>query len=122
TKQGVCDLKPQHRRHPEVRALASLEGWKRARGYPSRRRASARLLRMTAVMLLRSRRMIVIHPIDVAAFQQVIQSATAIPAIAVGLQHQRVLAVLAGAAVIFREQVDQELALLALEADREGDF
>src|ERR1700739_3791622 len=100
-----------HRRHPEVRALSALEGWKRARGRPSRRRASARLVRMTAVILQGSRRMIVIRAVDVAALQQIIEPAAAVPAIAVSLQQHAVPAVVARAAVIFRQKVDQQRAL-----------
>src|SRR5215213_3220618 len=51
---GVSVLK---RRHPEERALlgARLEGWIATRCHPSRRRASARLLRMTFIFLLHRR-------------------------------------------------------------------
>ena len=48
--------------------------------------------------------------VDVAALQQIIQPADAVPAITVGFQYQPVLAVVTGLAVVFRQQVDQQLA------------
>ena len=45
--------------------------------------------------------------VDVAALQQIIQPADAVPAIAIGFDHQRVLAAVVGLAVVFRQQVDQ---------------
>jgi hypothetical protein len=51
--------------------------------------------------------------IDLAALQEIIESAGAIPAVSVSLDQQRVPAVLVGAAVIFGQEIDEELAGLA---------
>src|SRR5206468_1939743 len=48
--------------------------------------------------------------VDIAALQQIIQSADAVPAIAVGLQHDAVLAAFVGVAVVFCEQIYEVLA------------
>src|SRR5262245_5301626 len=63
--------------------------------------------------------------IDVAAAQEIVQSADPIPAIAVGLDHQPMLTALNRMAVVLRQKIDQELAVLGMllvEADRERDF
>ena len=70
---------------------------------------------------LRSRRMTGLAGgigIDVAALQQIVEAADAIPAIAVAFQQQRVPAALVGVAVIFGQQIDQKLAGLAGKPDR----
>src|ERR1700686_666007 len=53
--------------------------------------------------------------VDVGAFEQIVETADAIPAISVGFEQQRVLAGLIGLAVVFRQQVDQKLAGVAGE-------
>src|SRR3982074_555290 len=62
--------------------------------------------------------------IDIAPPQQIIHAADAVPAVAVGFDHHVVLAVRAGATVVLRQEVDQQVAVLrlALQADREGDL
>jgi hypothetical protein len=47
--------------------------------------------------------------VDIAAFEQIIQSAGAIPAVAVGLQQQMVPAVIAHLAVIVRQEIDEQV-------------
>ena len=59
---------------------------------------------------------------DAPALEQIVETADSVPAITIGFDHQPVLAVFAGMAVIFREQVDQQLAvfgIVAVEPDRE---
>src|SRR5262249_39566889 len=58
--------------------------------------------------------------VDVAAPKQIVQPTDAVPPIAISLDHEPVLAVLVGAAVLFAQQIDEELAFLGmffLEAD-----
>ena len=50
--------------------------------------------------------------IDVAALQQIVEAADAVPAVAVGFQQQRVPAALVGAAVVLRQQIDQQACRL----------
>src|SRR5262245_36131432 len=49
--------------------------------------------------------------VDVRSPQQIVQSADAIPAIAIALDDQPMLAVLAGTAVLLGQEVDQQRAL-----------
>ncbi len=60
--------------------------------------------------------------VDIASLQQIVQPADAIPAITVGLQHQRVPAARVGVAVVFRKQVDQELSRVTGKPGGECDF
>ena len=45
-----------------------------------------------------------LHTVDVASFEQIVQSANAVPTITVSLQHQSVLAPIIGFAVVFRQR------------------
>jgi hypothetical protein len=63
--------------------------------------------------------MIGVHTVDVAPFEQIVQSANAVPTITVGLQHQSVLAPTIGFAVIFRQQIDQVFSLVTGKSNRE---
>src|SRR6266511_4902675 len=58
-------------------------------------------------------------PSKIAALEQIVEPADPIPAIAVSLEADAMLAALAGAAVLAREQIDQELSLLAGKPGRE---
>src|SRR6266542_6717067 len=60
--------------------------------------------------------------VDIAALEQIIQAPDAIPAIAVWLQHQPVLAVVARMAVIVRQEIDEQAAALAFQPGRKGDL
>src|SRR5262249_56402413 len=63
--------------------------------------------------------------VDVAAPKQIVQPADAEPPIAIGLDHEPMLAVLVGVAVLFAQQIDEKLALLGmflLESDRKPDL
>src|SRR5882762_3102950 len=57
--------------------------------------------------------------VDVAALQQIVEASDPVPTIGIRFQHQRVLAALVGLAVVFRQQVDQQLAGVAGKPDRE---
>ena len=57
--------------------------------------------------------------IDVAAFQQIVEAADAVPAITVGFQQHLVPALFAGFAVVFRQQVDQVVTGVAGNTGRE---
>src|ERR1700687_4034971 len=59
---------------------------------------------------------------DVAAPEQIIEAADAIPSVAIGFEQQPVLAALIGVAVVFRQQVDQEFAAVSRQADRKRDL
>src|SRR5215510_277823 len=61
--------------------------------------------------------------VDLAAAEQVVQSADTIPAISVGLYDETVFAVFSGAAVLLAQQIDQQRALfLVIQPYCEGDF
>src|SRR3954453_20856337 len=60
--------------------------------------------------------------VDVAALQEIIETADAVPAIAVGLEQQFVAAALVGLAVVFREQVHKRLAGLAGNSHAKREF
>src|SRR5262249_61758741 len=62
---------------------------------------------------------------DAPARNQMVHPADADPPIAIGLDHEPMLAVLVGVAVLFAQQIDEELALLGmflLESDRKRDL
>src|SRR5665213_2656786 len=63
--------------------------------------------------------MIDVHTVNVASFEQIIQSANAVPTIAVRLQYQGVLAPIVGLAVVFRQKVDQVFSLVTGKPNRE---
>src|ERR1035437_4587178 len=63
--------------------------------------------------------MIGVHTIDVASFEQIVQSANAVPTITVSLQHQGVFAPIVGFAVVFRQKVYQVLSLVSGKSNRE---
>src|SRR5262249_18132065 len=63
--------------------------------------------------------------IDVSAPKHIVRPADTEPPIAVALNHDPMLAVLVGVAVLFPQQIDEELALLGmlfLESDRKRDL
>jgi Domain of unknown function (DUF3459) len=62
--------------------------------------------------------MIGVHTVDVASFEQIVQSANAVPTITVGLQHQGVFAPIVGFAVVFRQKVDQVFSLVTGKPNR----
>src|SRR5262249_61028686 len=62
---------------------------------------------------------------EVAAPRPLVRPAAADPPIAIGLDHEPMLAVLVGVAVLFAQQIDKELALLGmflLESDSKRDL
>src|ERR1700757_4375339 len=61
-------------------------------------------------------------PVDVAALQQIIQSTNAIPAIAVALYHERVSPAFVRVAVVFAQQVYQQLSCVAAKPDGESNL
>ncbi len=60
--------------------------------------------------------------IDIAALQQIIEAADAVPAVAIGLEQQRVPAALVGAAVVLGQEIDQQLAGFTRKSDGERDL
>ncbi len=60
--------------------------------------------------------------VDVAALQQIVEASDAIPAISVGFEDEPVLAPLNGPAMVFRQQVDQELGGLSGKANCKRDL
>src|SRR2546429_9041928 len=60
--------------------------------------------------------------VDVAALQEIVEASYAIPAISVGFEDESVPAALVGPAVVFRQQINQELAGLSGEAGCKRDL
>src|SRR6185437_7128994 len=60
--------------------------------------------------------------VDVAALEQIVEAADAIPAIAIGFHQERMPAAAVGAAVILVEQVDQQLSGVAGQSDSKRDL
>src|SRR5439155_8080478 len=52
--------------------------------------------------------------VGVAAAKQIVQPTDAEPTVAIGLDHEPMLAVLVSAAVLFAQEIDEELALLGM--------
>ncbi len=80
-------------------------------------RVSSRLTRITGIAgmygLLR-------RDVDFGSAQKIIEAADAVPPVSIAFDHKAMAAALVGAAVVFRQKVDQQLAMLgvlALEAD-----
>src|SRR5512144_407537 len=63
-----------------------------------------------------------LHPVDLAAAEEIIQAADAVPAIAMRFDDEPMLAVLVAVAVFVAQEVDQHPAVLALDADAERDL
>src|SRR5690242_13105094 len=63
-----------------------------------------------------------LRAVDLAALQQIVEPAHAVPAIAEGLEQHVVAPALARAAVLVREQVHQLLAFLRLQPRAEADL
>src|SRR5580704_18427410 len=60
--------------------------------------------------------------IDVAALEEIIEPADAVPAISIAFHHQPVAAAFVGAAVILAQKIDQQLAGFAGQPDRKRDL